>query len=82
MKAGRKGALILALVLAVVTGLTSVPAAIAAERVVLVDFSWSSVQVHDRIAASYWSTATVFHRSTSSPSRCPASRGSSRVMWI
>ena len=30
MKAGRKGALILALVLAVVTGLTSVPAAIAA----------------------------------------------------
>ncbi len=50
MKAGRKGALILALVLAVVTGLTSVPAAIAAERVVLVDFSWSSVQVHDRIA--------------------------------
>ncbi|HCP07002.1 MAG: Putative ABC transporter, periplasmic substrate-binding protein [Synergistales bacterium 58_81] len=48
MKAGRKT--LLALALAVVVGLASIPTASAAGNVVMVDFSWSSVQMHNRIA--------------------------------
>jgi glycine betaine/proline transport system substrate-binding protein len=48
MRKGRRP--LLAVVLALLIGFASVPATFAGENVVLVDFSWSSVQMHNRIA--------------------------------
>ncbi|MDT8284154.1 MAG: ABC transporter substrate-binding protein [Thermovirgaceae bacterium] len=48
MRNGRK--VLLALLLALLIGVVSIQAAFAGEKVVLVDFSWSSVQMHNRIA--------------------------------
>lgn len=48
MRKGQKS--LLAIALAILVGLASVPAAFAGESAVLVDFSWSSVQMHNRVA--------------------------------
>lgn len=41
---------LLAIAVALLIGIVSIPAAFSGEKAVFVDFSWSSVQMHNRIA--------------------------------